>query len=285
MTGNNNWDGKGSNQTFIVHPMGIDKDFLSFFKMQLAAGEGFRGTKADSTHFILNEAAVKELGLKNPIGKRFKLWNTNGTIIGVAKDFHFASMKEKIGPAVFYSGPWHLGQMYIRTDGRDPAKIIAAAQAQFKRYNNDYPFSYTFLDDTFNRLYQSEEREGTLFVYFTAIAILISCLGLLGLAAFSANTRFREIGVRKVLGASVTGIMTLLAKDFIKLVLLAIVIAIPIAWYAMDKWLQGFAYRTQIGYSVFVLSGLIALSISLATISWQAVKAALMNPVNSLRSE
>jgi len=285
MTGNNNWDGKGSNQTFIVHPMGIDKDFLSFFKMQLAAGEGFSGTKADSTHFILNEAAVKELGLKNPIGKRFKLWNTNGTIIGVAKDFHFASMKEKIGPAVFYSGPWHLGQMYIRTDGRDPAKIIAAAQAQFKRYNNDYPFSYTFLDDTFNRLYQSEEREGTLFVYFTAIAILISCLGLLGLAAFSANTRFREIGVRKVLGASVTGIMTLLAKDFIKLVLLAIVIAIPIAWYAMDKWLQGFAYRTQIGYSVFVLSGLIALSISLATISWQAVKAALMNPVNSLRSE
>jgi putative ABC transport system permease protein len=175
--------------------------------------------------------------------------------------------------------------MYIRTDGSDQAKVIAAAQAQFKRYNNDYPFGYTFLDDSFNRLYQSEQREGTLFVYFTAIAIMISCLGLFGLAAFSANTRFREIGVRKVLGASVTGIMTLLAKDFIKLVLLAILIAIPIAWYAMDKWLQGFAYRTQIGYSVFVFSGLIALLISLATISWQSVRAALANPVKSLKSE
>lgn len=285
ITGSTDWDGKGANQTFIVHPMGIDKDFLSFFKMQLATGEGFNGTKADSMHFILNEAAVKEIGLKNPIGKRFKMWQTNGTIIGVVKDFHFASMKEKIGPAVFYSIPANLNRMYIRTDGRDLAKIIAVAQSQFKAYNNDYPFGYTFLDDSFNRLYQSEQREGTLFVYFTAIAIMISCLGLFGLAAFSANTRFREIGVRKVLGASVTGIMTLLAKDFIKLVLLAILIAIPIAWYAMDKWLQGFAYRTQIGYSVFVFSGLIALLISLATISWQAIKAALTNPVKSLKSE
>ncbi len=285
ITGNTHWDGKGANQTFIVHPMGIDNDFLSFFKMQLAAGEGFNGTKADSMHFILNEAAVKEIGLKDPVGKRFKMWQTDGTIIGVVKDFHFASMKEKIGPAVFYSLPSRLNRIYIRTDGRDPAKVIAAAETQFKRYNNDYPFGYTFLDDSFNRLYRSEQREGTLFVYFTAIAIMISCLGLLGLAAFSANTRFREIGVRKVLGASVTGIMTMLAKDFIKLVLLAIVIAIPIAWYAMDNWLQGFAYRTQIGYSVFVFSGLIALSISLATISWQAVKAALMNPVRSLRSD
>jgi putative ABC transport system permease protein len=285
ITGSSDWDGKGANQTFIVHPMGIDKDFLSFFNMQLAAGEGFNGTKADSMHFILNEAAVKEIGLKDPVGKRFKMWQTNGTIVGVVKDFHFASMKEKIGPAVFYSLPSRLTRMYIRTDGGDPAKVIAAAQTQFKRYNNDYPFGYTFLDDSFNRLYQSEQQESTLFVYFTAIAIMISCLGLLGLAAFSANTRFREIGVRKVLGASVTGIMTLLAKDFIKLVLLAIVIAIPIAWYAMDNWLQGFAYRTQIGYGVFVFSGLIALSISLATISWQAIKAALMNPVKSLRSE
>ena len=285
VTGSTDWDGKGANQTFIVHPMGIDKDFLPFFKMDLAAGDGFHGTKADSMHFILNEAAVKELGMKDPVGKRFKMWAINGTIAGVVKDFHFASMKEKIGPAVFYSLPSHLNRMYIRTDGRDPAKVIAAAQALFSQYNNDFPFGYTFLDDSFNRLYQSEQQESTLFVYFTAIAIMISCLGLLGLAAFSANTRFREIGVRKVLGASVTGIMTMLAKDFIKLVLLAIVIAIPVAWYAMDKWLQGFAYRTQIGYSVFVFSGLIALSISLATISWQAIKAALMNPVKSLRAE
>lgn len=285
LSGDNDWDGKAANQTFIVHPMAIDKDFLSFFKMKLTKGEGFSGAMTDSMHFILNEAAVREIGLKNPIGKRFRMWQTNGTIIGVVKDFHFASMKEKIGPAVFYSNPSRCSHIYIRTAGTDLAKTIGVAQAQFKLYNNDYPFSYTFLEDTFNRLYRSEQREGSLFLYFAGIAIMISCLGLFGLAAFSANIRFREIGVRKVLGASVTGIVRLLAKDFLKLVLLAIVIAIPIAWYVMDKWLLGFAYRIDIGWSVFIFSGLFALLISFATISFQSVKAALTNPVKSLKSE
>lgn len=285
ITGDNDWDGKAANQTFIVHPVAVDKDFLSFFKMTLMEGPGFTGTKADSNHFILNETAVRQLGMTNPIGKRFKLWQNNGTIVGVVKDFHFASMKQKIAPAIFYSNPGSLGRIYIKTNAANAAQVIRVAGNLFKQYNNDYPFGYTFLDDSFNHLYQAEEREGTLFFYFAGIAILISCMGLFGLAAYTANTRFREIGIRKVLGASVPGIIGLLAKDFVWLVLVAIVIGTPVAWYAMDKWLEGFAYRTQIGFGVFLLSGLIAVLISFATISWQSAKAALTNPVKSLKSE
>jgi putative ABC transport system permease protein len=285
ITGYNDWDGKAPNQTLVLHPMGVDKDFLSFFKMKLVQGAGFTGTAADSTHFILNEAAIKEMGLKDPIGKRFRLVNTNGTIVGVVKDFHFASMKQKIGPAIFLGNPDWLGRIYIRTNGADLAGVIREAGTLFKQYNTDYPFSYTFLDDDFNRLYQSETREASLFFYFAGIAIIISCLGLFALAAYTTQNRFREIGIRKVLGASVPGIVRLLATDFIRLVLIAIGIAMPIAWYAMHQWLVGFAYRTDIGWLVFVASGLITVSIAFLTISFQAVKAALTNPVKSLKSE
>jgi putative ABC transport system permease protein len=283
--GDNDWDGKLPGQVIIVHDMGIDKDFIPFFKIKMVKGTGFRGEVADSSHFIINETAVKELGMKDPIGQRFRMFRTRGTIIGVVKDFHFASMKEKIGPAVFYYNPNQLGTMYIKTEGRDAPKVIAAAAKQFKQYNGQFPFSYAFLDDTFNSLYQGEQTEGTLFNYFATIAIFISCLGLLGLAAYTAQVRTREIGVRKVLGASVNGIVGLLAKDFIKLVCIAILIATPVAWLVMYKWLQGYAYRISIGWWVFVLAGLIALVIAFVTISFQSVKAALTNPVKSLRSE
>ncbi|MHA4807024.1 ABC transporter permease [Flavitalea flava] len=285
ITGDNDWDGKTTNQTFILRPMAIDKDFIPFFKMHLQEGKGFTDAKSDSAHFILNEAAIKEIGIINPIGKRFKLWKTNGTIIGVVKDFHFASMKEKIGPAIFFIQPDRFYQIYIKTKGKDAAGAIAAAQTQFKQYNADYPFGYSFLDDTFNRLYQSEQREGSLFQIFSTIAILISCLGLLGLVAYTAQVRNREIGVRKVLGASVTGIIRLLAKDFIKLVFIAILIATPIAWYVMNSWLQQFAYRVSIGWPLFAWTALIIILIALVTLSFQSVKAALANPVKSLRAE
>jgi putative ABC transport system permease protein len=175
--------------------------------------------------------------------------------------------------------------MYIKTDGRNAQKAINAAAEQFKQYNGQYPFDYTFLDDVFNNLYKGEQREGTLFNYFAGIAIMISCLGLLGLAAFTAQVRTREIGVRKVLGASVSEIIGLLAKDFIKLVLIAIAIAIPAASFTMNRWLEDFAYRINIGWYVFVLAGLMAILIAFITISFQSIKAALTNPVKSLRSE
>jgi putative ABC transport system permease protein len=285
LIGDTDWDGKEANQTFIIHPMAIDQNFLSFFKMSLAEGFGFTGVPADSTHFILNQEAIRELEMKNPIGKRFRMGPVNGTIIGVVKDFHFASMKNKIGPTLFYYYPGDCNRIFIKTTVVDAPKAIHAAEAQFKKYNSEYPFTYTFLEDTFNNLYQSEEKEGTLFNYFAAIAIFISTLGLFGLATYAAQVRTREIGLRKVLGASIPGIVSLLAKDFLRLVFISIVIAIPIAWYAMNQWLDGFVYRITIGWVVFLYAAVIAILIAFLTISFQSVKAALTNPVKNLRSE
>jgi putative ABC transport system permease protein len=284
-TGSNDWDGKPVGATMMMHPMGIRPDFIPFFKMQLVAGNNFMGTPEDSAHFILNETAVQEAGIKDPIGKRFKLWETNGTITGVVKDFHFASMKKKIEPAIFFSHTAKNAILYIKTTGKEAPKAIAAAEKIWKQYNADLPFQYSFLDDTFDRLYTTETRTGTIFNIFAAIAILICCLGLLGLAAYTAQVRTREIGIRKVLGASISGIISLLAKDFITLVLISIVIAVPVAWYAMNKWLQDFAYKTNINWTVFALAGGIAILIAAITISFQSIKAALMNPVKTLRSE
>jgi putative ABC transport system permease protein len=285
ISGDNDWDGKAVGQTFIVHPQGIDKDFISFFKMKMAAGHAFDGSVSDSTHYILNEAAIKELGMNDPIGKRFRLRKTEGTIVGVVKDFHFDSMREKIGPTVFYYAPDTYASIYIKTTNNGAPQAIAAAEKQFKQYNGQFPFGYTFLDEIFNRLYQGEQREGTLFNYFAGIAIFISCLGLFGLAAFTAQVRTREIGVRKVLGATVTNVVSLLAKDFIKLVLIAIIVAFPIAWLAMSHWLDAFAYRVGISWTTFVLAAGIAILIAFVTISFQSIKAALTNPVDSLRRE
>ncbi|HWB27153.1 MAG TPA: ABC transporter permease [Chitinophagaceae bacterium] len=285
MVGNNDWEGKAPNQVAIVHPMVIDANFMSFFKMQLVRGQGFTGDSTDNTHFILNETAVKELDLKNPIGKRFRMGPVNGTIAGVVKDFHFTSMKEKIGPAVFLHDKHGGETMYIKTTPGDAQKAINAAEKFFKEYNGRFPFSYAFLDDTFNSLYTGEQREGEMFNYFAAIAILISCLGLFGLAAYTAQVRTREIGIRKVIGASVPRIIGLLAKDFIQLVLIAIIIAAPVAWLAMNKWLSDFAYRVAIGWTVFIMAGFIAILIAFITVSSQTIKVALTNPVKSLRTE
>lgn len=284
-TGNNQWEGKGKDETMMVRPMTIDKNFMSFFNMQLAEGSMFTGAVADSNHFILNETAIATARIKNPIGKKFKLWDVEGTIIGVAKDFHMASMKGKIEPVVFFYTPGNMSSIYIKTTGKDAAKAIAAAEKEWKTYNADLPFTYSFLDDVFNNLYKADQRTGTLFNIFALIAILISCLGLFGLATFTAQVRKKEIGVRKVLGASVSGIISLLASDFLKLVFVAILIAVPIAWYVMNKWLEDFAYKTNIGWMVFVFAGITAIAIALITISFQAVKASLANPVKSLRSE
>ena len=279
------WDGKDPKQNSIMHPIVVDRDLVSFFKMKLVAGTSFTGSPMDTAHFILNEAAIKEMGIKDPIGKCFGMSDASGTIIGVVRDFHYASMKEKIAPSIFWYRPQYLNKIYIKTTATDAPKVLAAAEKQFKQYNGQYPFGYAFLDDMFDNLYQSEQREGTLFTDFAAIAIFISCLGLLGLAAYTAQVRTREIGVRKVLGASVGGIVQLLAKDFIKLVLISILIASPLAWYFMHKWLQDFAYKINIGWWVFALAGTMAIVVAFITISFQAIKAALANPVKSLRSE
>ncbi|HLO81452.1 MAG TPA: ABC transporter permease [Chitinophagaceae bacterium] len=284
-TGNVDWDGKDPNHNIIMHPIGVDRDLISFFKMKLVAGTSFTGGQMDSAHFILNEAAIKEMGIKDPVGKRFRMGGNTGTIVGVVKDFHYSSMKEKIAPSIFWFAPQYLNRIYIKTTAIDAQKVISAAGKQFKQYNGEFPFDYSFLDDIFDNIYKSEERQGTLFTYFSAIAIFISCLGLLGLTAYTAQVRTREIGVRKVLGASISSLVRLLAMDFIKLVFIAIILATPIAWYLMYNWLQDFAYRISINWSVFALAGALAILIAFVTISFQAVKTALVNPVKSIRSE
>jgi putative ABC transport system permease protein len=284
-TGNNDWDGKEAGETMMLRFLSVDKTFIPFFKMELTEGANFTDAVSDSLHFILNETAVKAARIKDPVGKRFKLWNKSGTIIGVVKDFHFASMRQKIEPAVFLYDPGNMNRIYIKTTGNDAEKAIETAKKTFKGYNADFPFQYDFLDDTFNELYKSEQQTGVLFNIFASIAILISCMGLFALAAYTAQVRTREIGVRKVLGSSLTGIVQLLAKDFIKQVVIGIVIAVPVAWYAMDRWLQDFAYKIDIQCWVFALSGFLAITVALLTVSFQSIKAALADPVKSLRSE
>jgi putative ABC transport system permease protein len=284
--GNVDWDGRPANQIFNPRQVAVDENFFPFFDIQLVQGEGFTGTMADSSRFVVNESAVKEMGLKHPLGTRYSYYGSRGTIVGVVKDFHSGSMREKIASAVFFRPPNDfLSQMYVRTTGENAAAAIGVAAKLFKEYYPRDDFSYAFLDDSFNHLYQSEEREGTLFLCLATIAILISCLGLFALAAYATYLRFREIGIRKVLGASVPGIVALLARDFVQLVLLGIAIAIPVAWYEMKQWLTGFAYRTDLSWTVFLLAAVVTIGIALLTISLQSIKAAIANPVASLKTE
>ncbi|MET4081822.1 putative ABC transport system permease protein [Pedobacter sp. UYP30] len=284
-TGDNAWDGKQNGETVMLNTINVDENFIPFFKMKLSDGENFKGGISDSTHFILNETAVAAMRLKNPIGKRIRLWQTTGTITGVVKDFTFESMRSKIKPVIFYNHQKKYGQIYIKTVGKDLPKVIAAAKGNWNNYNADFSFQYNFLDDKFDSLYKSEQRTGLLFNIFAGITIFISCLGLFGLSTYTAQVRTKEIGVRKALGISVEGVVKLLAKDFVKLILLAILIATPVAWYIMNAWLENFAYKVTLTWSVFAIAGSFAILISLITISFQAIKAALANPVKSLRSE
>ncbi len=284
-TGDNDWDGKQNGETVMLSPINIKENFIPFFKMKLIEGKNFVGDISDSTHFILNETAVAAMRLKNPIGKRIRLWETTGTVTGIVKDFNFQSVRNKIKPAVFYNHTKTYGHLYVKTTGKNLAGVIGAAKTAWNKYNADFSFNYNFLDDKFKSLYEDEQRTGLLFNIFAGIAIFISCLGLFGLAAYTAQVRTKEIGVRKVLGSSVSGIIQLLAKDFVKLVVIAIVIATPIAWYLMNAWLQDFAYKINLSWSVFVIAGLISILIALVTISFQSIKAAIANPVKSLRTE
>ncbi len=285
-TGDADWDGKTPQQSsFMIAQIPVERNFLQTLNMKLAEGSGFTGTPADSSNYILNETAIKEMGIKDPIGKRFTFHDKKGVIVGVVKDFHFKDMHKKIEPIiVFYSPGWRW-RMYAKTTSKDASKALASLQTVWKQYNADYPFEYKFVDDSFNNMYKSDMRTGKLFNCFAAIAILISCLGLFGLITYTAESKVKEIGVRKVLGASVPGIVTLLSKDFLKLIVLSALIAFPTAWLALNKILEQYAYRTAISWWVFALAGIITFAIALMTISFQAIKAAMANPAKSLRSE
>jgi predicted permease len=284
-TGDIYWHAKPENSNMMITQVAVDKDFITTMKIQFLEGTNFSGMPSDSSGYILNETAVKEMGLKAPyVGQEIGFHSWKGTIIGVVKDFHFKSLKEKISPLLFFSR-WQGNILHVRTTPGNASQAIAAVEKQYKKYAGNIPFSYNFLDKSFEAQYKSEQRAGTLFNVFAGIAIFISCLGLFGLATYTAQVKTKEIGIRKVLGATVAGIVQLVSKDFLKLVIIAIIIATPVAWLAMNKWLQGFEYRVSVSWWVFALAGILALLIALLTVSFQAIKAAIANPVKSLRTE
>jgi len=284
-TGGLDWDGKEANRTTIFAQASIDKDFIPNFGIKLIVGQNFTGTKADSMHYILNETAAKQTGYKDAIGKRFKREDVEGIIIGVVKDFSMASVREPVRPLVLFSNPENNNTIHVHTTGRLAPMALAAAKKLWKKLYPDYPFEYSFVDDVYNRQYKAEQQTGQLFNFFSGVAVFISCLGLLGLASYTAEQRTKEIGIRKVLGASVLNITSLLSVDFLKLVVIAIIIACPVAWLVMDLWLKDFAYRIEIRWWVFAYAGVLSILTALLTISFQSIKAALMNPVKSLKSD
>ncbi|MES2797432.1 MAG: FtsX-like permease family protein, partial [Bacteroidota bacterium] len=249
--------------------------------------------KSDSNAIVLNQAALIKLGIdpKNAVGK--KIFNeTNGVlmskeIVGVIKDFNYRSLHEAITPyglIKLFSGE-QASYLIANVNTGNYKNTISSFETIWKRINPETPFEYSFLDQQFQRNYEKEERTARIIIYFTLIAIVIACLGLFGLAAFTAEQRTKEIGIRKVLGASIFSITQLLSYDFIKLVLIANLFALPLGYWAMTKWLQNFAYQIDISWWIFVLSGFSAITIALLTVSYQSIKAALMNPVKSLKTE
>ncbi|HEY8659103.1 MAG TPA: ABC transporter permease [Hanamia sp.] len=272
----------------------VDYGFIPTYGIKVIAGRNFSPAYGrDTSNFILNEAAIKAIGWKSPgeaIGKDFKYGPFKGQVIGIMRDFHFESLHQKITPIVLLNPTTTPTQSFfnafsVKIAGNNIPSSLAAVEKTWKKYIPEIPYQYNFLDEKFAQLYESEERQGTIFTVFAGIAIFIASLGLLGLSAFAITQRVKEIGVRKVLGANVSSIVKLLSKDFLKLVLIAAIIAFPVAWYTMTRWLEDFAYRIHIHWWVFVLSAILALIVALITVGFQAIKAALSNPVKSLRSE
>ena len=269
----------------------VDDNFIPALKIQLLKGRNFSKEFNDSASVILNERAAKQIGWKDPVGQYLQYPGNSQRfrVIGVTKDFNIQSLRTIMDPfALFHTSsktynPGH--SMLARVSPGDMSKNIAAFESKWKSFAPDIPFDYTFLDEDFNALYRSDQRMGSIFSIFAMLSIFVGCLGLFGLAAYTAERRTKEIGIRKVLGASVQGLITLLSKDFLRLVLISSVIAFPIAWWYMNQWLADFAYRISIQWWIFFISALLAIIIAFLTVSIQAFKAAVANPVKSLRTE
>ena len=276
---------------FILNFIGVDKDFIPTYEMQLAAGNNFSGNvQADSATVIINETAAKVFGWDSPIGQRIQVPDApfEAEVVGVVKDFHFRTLHEKIGPMVL--GCWRnpirsIDYFTVRISGRDIPATLAFLEDVHDRVDQVTPFEYNFLDERLRNYYTADVRIGQLVGISAMVAILIACLGLFGLTAFTAERRTKEIGIRKVLGATVPGIFLLLSKEFTRLVILAAVIAVPIAYLSLNKWLADFAYHVEVGAGAILLSAVISIAISLLTVSYQAIKTALVNPINSIRYE
>jgi ABC-type antimicrobial peptide transport system permease subunit len=280
------WPGKTPKDLIDFAVRAVDYDLIETLGIKVKEGRTFdRSFGADSVSLIFNEDAIRVMGLKNPVGTRIKMWGQDMNIIGVVKDFHISSLHEPISPMVFIYRPSNTSMIMAKMAAGKERETLAGIEDLYRKFNPGYVFDYKFLDDQYQEQYVSEQRVAVLSRYFASLAILISCLGLFGLAAFNAEMRTKEIGIRKVLGPSVANVIILLSKDFFKLVIIAVAIAFPLGWWAMNKWLNNFAYKISIGASVFVAAFVAIVVITLISVSSQAIKAAIGNPVKSLRTE
>ena len=281
------WEGQNPDEETLMRAVFIDVDYFKTFGMEITEGRSFsKEFPTDATEAIMvNEEAVKAMGMESPIGKHLSIQDENFRIIGIVKNYHFRSLRQEIDPLILIHSPENSRALFARLKSDQIPQTIGYMEKIWERFAPGYPFNYRFLDEALDRLYRSEQRIGTLFRYFSILAILISCLGLLGLASFMAEQRTKEIGIRKVLGATTPNIVALLSKEFTKWVLVANIAAWPIAYFALSKWLQSYAYSANIALWSFILSGMLALVIALITVSYQSIKAALANPVDSLRYE
>jgi len=287
-------EGKTSADVVDIRLSAIENDYIETFGFKILSGRSFsKEFTGDSSSIILNEAAVRQLGytVDNAVGKKiqfdFQEWHMALQIVGVVKNFNFESLHNEIKPCGFTTGLFanKYGYVIASLQSKDYSGLVTDIERIWTKLNPGAPFVYSFVDQDFQRNYEKEQRTSSVITWFTLIAILIACLGLFGLAAFSAEQRTKEVGIRKVLGASVANVTGLLSRDFIRLVIIAIVIASPVAWWVMDNWLKEFAYRVSISWWMFVLAGMLAIAIALITVSFQAIKAAVMNPVKALRTE
>ncbi len=282
------WEGKNPDENLLMYHYYIDKDFIPTMGMQIIDGRNFSDiSTSDGEHsYIVNEAAVRAMGMTAPVGKRFRLHSGgDGRIIGVVKDFHFKSLHNEIGPIIFRVRPERYYYLLLKFQSHDSKAAINYLEAICKRFNPEHPFEYFFLNQQYDSLYRSEERMGTIMMYFACLAVFISCLGLFGLSSYVIEQRTKEIGIRKILGASVSSIVKYISKEFIILVVIANIIVWPLTYLLLDRWIQNFAYRTNIELLTFIYAGMLALVITILTVSYQSIKAALANPVDSLRYE
>lgn len=288
-----NLEGSANNQGMIVTAMSVDSEFIPALGMELSAGRNFtegdfQKAKSDTIFsFILNESALHELALEkdNVMGARVSLNGRKGEIIGIVKDFHFAPLQKKIAPLVLFNQDSDFSFIFIKLKGSVSASSLSVIEEICKTLTPHRPFEYTFLDEQYNTLYSNEQRMGKIITTFAFLTIIIACLGLLGLVSFSALQKTKEIGIRKVLGATASTIVLLITKDFARLVIIAIVIGLPLACWMMSQWLSDFAYKTDIGLWPILLSSLLCITIAFGTASYQAIKAALINPADTLRNE
>jgi putative ABC transport system permease protein len=278
------WGGKDPNLGIEYYGIKVSNDFFETMDLQIVDGRGFSKDFADSASVIFNQSAIAAMGLKNPVGKTVSMWGHRKQIVGVVKDYHYKSLYDKVGPSFIEYAPDNETTL-VKLKAGTEQKTIADIKKLFSKFNNGLEFNYSFLDDDYNKLYASEQRVAVLSKYFAGIAILISCLGLFGLAAFTAQKRQKEIGIRKVIGASVSNVVAMLSKDFLILVSISLLIAVPLSWWLMNTWLQNFAYRINISPLVFFIAGVSVLLITLVTVSFQSIKAAIANPVKSLGTE